>query len=865
MAAVRAAVGSTATARGVVVVGAAGVGKSRLAREAVHLLREDGCQTHWLIATAASQQLPLGVFATLLPEVDGDPLRVFHDVAANLAAEGHTALAVDDAHQLDDLSAALLLNLVATATVKAVVTVRAGQRVPDAVAALWKDGYLERLDVGPLGPPATRELVGSALDAATDPATDRAFTALSGGNPLYLRQIVLGELRESRLVRRDGRWRWNGDFRASPELIELVDRTALSVPDRTRGVLDVLAVAGDLDLEVLLGCVDGDDVEAAERDGLITFEARGQTYRARPSHPLYAEVRRARIGELAARRIRGTVAAALRREDGGSALMLRRAALLLDSDRAVGPELYAEAAERAVRLSDYPLGERLARAAVDAGGGFEAGMLLAFAQGWCHHLEDASATCERMVRESGTDLQRLRSTVAAAGHTFYRCGRPQEGLVVLAAGRRSIDDSSLSALLDCLESGFLVCLARPAEGVRLARSALDQRHLAPQLEVSALSALVHGLGLLGRVDEAGEPAERAWRVGSTTFDAGNLRLATTFFRVCGLVAAGYLSRAGELAERRSGEVTAGLGGSMMAGGFWGAATLACGQVGRAIEQLEACSVDMRQDTSGWRYHVVVLLARAYALAGRADDAVRTARLAEAIRHPSHLWLEPERLLTSAWVSAAQGAATEAVALCRRAARWAHEHQQHAHVVVALQTAARLGDSSVAGELRQLAEQVDGPRAAAAASHARALADADPDGLLRSAEELEAMGDLLAAADAYAQAASLFSARGRAGSRALAAEKAQHLQRTCGAVTPALRAGLHPLTLGLREREVATMAAHGLTNRDIAQRLHLSVRTVEGHLYRVFSRLGLSSRADLPAALHVTGLDGEAAWPRSATG
>ena len=45
-----------------------------------------------------------------------------------------------------------------------------------------------------------------------------------------------------------------------------------------------------------------------------------------------------------------------------------------------------------------------------------------------------------------------------------------------------------------------------------------------------------------------------------------------------------------------------------------------------------------------------------------------------------------------------------------------------------------------------------------------------------------------------------------------------------------------------------MAASGLTNREIGQRLYLSHRTVGSHLYRIFPKLGVSSRGDLRRAL-----------------
>jgi DNA-binding CsgD family transcriptional regulator len=49
---------------------------------------------------------------------------------------------------------------------------------------------------------------------------------------------------------------------------------------------------------------------------------------------------------------------------------------------------------------------------------------------------------------------------------------------------------------------------------------------------------------------------------------------------------------------------------------------------------------------------------------------------------------------------------------------------------------------------------------------------------------------------------------------------------------------------MREREVAELAAAGYTDREIADRLHLSARTVESHLYRAYRKLGVGSRAAL---------------------
>jgi DNA-binding NarL/FixJ family response regulator len=52
----------------------------------------------------------------------------------------------------------------------------------------------------------------------------------------------------------------------------------------------------------------------------------------------------------------------------------------------------------------------------------------------------------------------------------------------------------------------------------------------------------------------------------------------------------------------------------------------------------------------------------------------------------------------------------------------------------------------------------------------------------------------------------------------------------------------------QELQIAQMAAEGLSNREIGQKLYLSHRTIGSHLYRVFPKLGITSRAELRQVL-----------------
>jgi len=214
-----------------------------------------------------------------------------------------------------------------------------------------------------------------------------------------------------------------------------------------------------------------------------------------------------------------------------------------------------------------------------------------------------------------------------------------------------------------------------------------------------------------------------------------------------------------------------------------------------------------------------------------------------------VFLDPEVVLARAWVAAAQGAVSEAITLAHEAAAVAVGRGQLAHEMLALHTAVCFGDRTAADRLTELAGQVDGPRAPAAAAHATALAAGDGEALTAASAQLESSGALLLAADAAAQAAQAHSRQGRRGLANLAVAHAYRLAEACeGARTPALAALDAPARLTEREREIASLAAAGLRNREIAERLTVSVRTVEGHLYRISAKLGTSNRAALAGLL-----------------
>jgi DNA-binding CsgD family transcriptional regulator len=85
-----------------------------------------------------------------------------------------------------------------------------------------------------------------------------------------------------------------------------------------------------------------------------------------------------------------------------------------------------------------------------------------------------------------------------------------------------------------------------------------------------------------------------------------------------------------------------------------------------------------------------------------------------------------------------------------------------------------------------------------------------------------------------------------GAAALAQQAETELRATGAKPRRVLLSGLEALTAS--ERRIAELAAHGHTNREIAQTLFISARTVESHLTKVFNKLDVNARTALPAAL-----------------
>jgi DNA-binding NarL/FixJ family response regulator len=288
----------------------------------------------------------------------------------------------------------------------------------------------------------------------------------------------------------------------------------------------------------------------------------------------------------------------------------------------------------------------------------------------------------------------------------------------------------------------------------------------------------------------------------------------------------------------------------MANVLVGTVDLARGRFADTVARMEQTVAALTSESAAsWSFPARVLLAQSYCVLGRVGPGAKM--VAELrTRYGRHVAVfGPQLRIAEAWLAAAEGNVSSAIDLALDAARNAEESGQLAIAMQALHDAARFGDESSLDRLIEIATSVGGRLASAIAAHAAAVRDRDAAATLAAAHQFEQIGALLSAADAAAQAASVFEAHDERRHAVEAAAVAHRLAAECGGIrTPALDIAAHPLPLTMREREIANLVAVGLSNKDIADRLVVSVRTVEGHLYHACTKLDISDREQLAAII-----------------
>jgi DNA-binding CsgD family transcriptional regulator len=845
---------------GAVLAGPAGVGKTRLAAECLAWARASAFETAHVTATRSASAVPLGAMAPLLPvlhqganpSVDNLPDLLRRSVSALLerASGGRLFLVVDDAHLLDAASATLLHQLAGSRSAFVLVTVRSPEAAPDAVVALWKDELLDRMDLGPLDDESLETLLAAALGGVVEARTVKSLISRSLGNVLFLRELVLGAIQDGTLCEQDGVWRLAGELTPSNRLVELVEARLSGLAPAARALIEVLAFGEPLELAELGALGDSGLVDDLERAGIVETRESGDGVEVGLAHPIYGEVVRTRVPVARKRGIARSLAEVVT----ASGMPRPQDRLRVATWRLTGgggdPQLMLEAAVIARWRYDLPLAERLAETAARSGAGFDAELLIAQLAA----LQGRGGDSERMLCAlavaAETDSQRGIVAVTRLDDQVFWLGQPEHGLRIAAEAEAAIQDGGWRDQITARRAGIVSGTEGPRASAAVAEPLLGRAEGSALVLACLFGA--YDLVRLGKFEAAVEVSGRGYDAHLAIDHPLGWDPCIHLTRRCEAhVGAGRFDAADDIARDIYEQASADGNLEALAWSAWQRAAIAIerGKVATAVRYArEAVPICHQIGRPQVAKYCLTVLSLALALSGRPEEAqLELDRVTDLGLSPS-MFAAVELLHAQAWTAVAAGDATGARRLLEEAADLGERSGDLLAAATALHSLARLGYPDLAaGRLDVLAGQIEGELIGYRAGHAHALCSGDHEELEAISVAFEAMGADLLAAEAMAEASMAWRRDESARKAATARRRAQLLGARCeGAQTPTLQLVVVGADLSRIERDIAMFAASGLPNKEIAERMTRSVRTIENNLQHVYSKLGITSRTELKA-------------------
>ena len=840
--------------------GAAGVGKSFLAGRSLDQIEALGAPVRAAVCTSTMRQIPFGAIASIAASVTdtldaaGATLHLTAAAHAVLCTTPRTALLVDDVDLLDEPSAGLIAQLLVNEPLFVVATVRAGARLPEALRSIAQSERAMWIDLQALDRSGARTLVESLLGGQIEGSADAAIWNVSQGNPLYVRELVAASVRSGALHEHNGIWVLAGGLSRGQRLHDLVRDRLGSLADAELELAQLIALCqpvaiDDLPPELLRAA------ERLEEAGHVRLHVDESVTppreRLRLSHPIAAEVLAESMSRLARQRVlrehvrrMGPIASTNADDE------LARTVLELDAGLQPDGRMLQRAMRRARDVPDFRLVKRLAMAAVDQGVGVEADLLLADALYELGEHDVARDVHERISASHDDELVQMMS--ATSSHRVYLWGldAPDLGIDVLHQALEKVHEPAFVAAIRSAEMNVLAFSDRPHEAIELGDRLVDSL---PMIESVAAVARAVALVTVGCTDEALDVSRHAEAVQMTLPDPRAV-IHPSVHVIC---------RGFAHAERGEFDLAMATAGDafdrfvmiqMPLNEAWSAINLARVHLFRGAlvtarrwANEAAAASDRGNLRSGNRLALMVSAICAAQLGMPTEAHLRQLR-----ELPDDMgFFRVEQPIAEAWCLLGLGRPEEARDVLRRGVALAQQQRLVSSEVFLVHEAGRAGlASDLAPRAAELLDMTDAPFAHARLRHVIALAGSDADALADCADVFEAMGSNLFGAEAAASAATRASSDGfqrRAG--ALMAQSARLAELCEGARTSGLASFDTPSPLTDREHEVALLAARGLTSKAIAEQLVVSTRTVDNHLQRIYTKLGVSGRAELTELLH----------------
>lgn len=836
---------------GVLLCGEAGIGKSHVVARVREQLAPRADRIWFEVrATPSRAAIPLGVVEELIGDDMTTPTgapptaaRLERTVAARLASLPADAVVIaEDIAHLDLASADLLAGLCRRGAIQLLATMRATGAGAEPLLRLAAEDVVARVDLPPLGIADVRRLVEEALAGPVDDDVVRELMRLTAGNPMFLRESVRSALGDGSLKQRTGVWVWAGQGRPGARLIDLVETELDGLAADERRALEMVAFAEPLPLSHLLSVSDHQTVSRLVDAGLLVQDqpGSGRPFHGQPSvrlaSPMHSEVLRVAMGPVRHLELRAWMRGHLDEEPPeGLSSLLRWVGLRLEHGMEVETTHLLKAAGAASALCHHDFAMQTSSAAIDQLRGNDGGWLelvdaltiRAREARFRGHSDEAAQDIREAFEVLGTHralpgidrAQAVGSRLLDVGRLAadleqYTRDRPGRALAISAEVHDravvehghlpSVEAGRLDRVVRLAWSGDFRELLTDAEGLCGSTGRVPSR-LLPLVGPTVLA-----LGFQGRLNAASALAGRGLEVAvrrsdRIAWEAAEIRAARHF----ALIYTGELERASGAIEegasprawRDPAILRAGEARLLLATGDWRAAAVAA----RAAQQ----QFELR-DPSGMAQWALATECLAAALLGDTTRAQELIAAVEAMpaRTCRALHVDVEAHLVRAMlVCDPDRAAVRARALAKRARadglQLAELEAWHLLAVAA--------PGSVAGE-----EGV---------SHVAALA----------AQVDVRLGGL------FAQHVAVVAAGDRQSADALVGAMA-----ACGRWVPLVAASR--VELSPREHEIATLVTTGLSSPVIAERLVVSPRTVESHLARIYTKLGVNRRNQVAEAL-----------------
>ncbi|MHC6591084.1 helix-turn-helix transcriptional regulator [Arthrobacter sp. C152] len=853
---------------GVVITGGRGVGKSSLARAAVADLGPDVWSLQLRTGPSGSAT-PYGCLSFLLARLPqaymGSPTAILRGITSLIrsdAAGRPCVITLDTSGTIDEMSAGVLLNVMLTRTARIIAVAPNSSDLPADFHWLLTERRLAEVRLSNLNELQTRQVLLSLLGHRVSSSLVATFHQMVGGNPLLLKALVTEQQLSGNLVLSDSVWTLRDKvvLDGAASLDDIVRSRWSRETPKTREVIEMLSCARRVELSRLTAIYGADVVADMEDGGLLEID--GTDHRWVSLREKYiGDVVRTWLSISRRRELRAVLLAGHEPDPADMTVeeLMSAAAWTHECEAALSPALALAAAEAAVQLFD----PRFALTYADMLQRTDPLWAPAQRQKAAAYLQldmpvQALAALDDISQPEleALDLEEYAEVAAAKARVMLRLpGQAARVPDLLAAARQRLDKVGNHA-------------AWPAP-VAVATNRIALSGFEYQAHVGDFAAMVPDLE---RAADPGRTPDTAFRFRSAIILMGALAMTGREMDALGLMRqlGGQISDASHvvgLRERYMKEayfvlLVAGqwrrcidlLGsvGHGQANGlpYRSAATeLAAGMAyvfsGRGEAGLEplisaAAQLELQPVETALR-SAYAAIALAYAQTG--NTAQSRKYLGKLQRTPGKAGFAAESLIEfCALVAGRWLGDSEAVTTLKQAARRNMGAGRWTIAGINLLAATVNGSDADFRLLEEIAGHRQGPLAEISRLTAVGSRTKDAKALLAGAELAATLE--LDAVEARCMALAVDFARqdGDAISARTAQARLDILAATV-ANLPIVPSSGSPL-LTSRERQIARMAGRGASNRDIALEMGVSVRTVEGHLYQVFTKLGVTSRGDL---------------------